>query len=96
MNNLIEVIRFFSEGKTKFPVLSYIDDKKATKEELAKFKNYFQILDLSKLEVEVPKLLAEVEKYKSSLCFYPNGAKNKEEIEKISWHFVDIDESGGG
>lgn len=33
MDTLKEVVLYFSGGKNEIPILSYIDDKKATKEE---------------------------------------------------------------
>lgn len=93
MKTLEDFIYYISKGKQQLTVLSFLDDKQATKEDKRKGQtNNISNINLLKLESEVCHLLDMAENKKRSLCFYPNGSKNREEINEIRFHFVDIDE----
>jgi hypothetical protein len=46
-------------------------------------------IKVANIDKDIEQLLQMDKSEKRSLCFYPNGYKNKEDIEAIGWHFVD-------
>ncbi|SES17795.1 hypothetical protein [Psychrobacillus sp. OK032] len=92
MQDLLNIINYLRCGKETFPTLAYFDDKEMSKEVQDKLPNALnEVLNINSMEQLLPLLLKQCEKETRALCFYPNGAKNTQDIEELQFHFIDID-----
>lgn len=98
IEKLIEIMEYLTKYQHRgIPVLSYNDDKKMSKAEKEKFSTRpDHVIDPNNLKDEVQSYLEWCTKERRSFCFYMNGAMQRNEIERIRFHFVDIDEKDGG
>ncbi|MED4400059.1 hypothetical protein ABET41_10865 [Metabacillus fastidiosus] len=98
LSSLKEFIEYINEGKPEFETLSYLDDKNASDEEKARDEaigGRKGNIRMSNIDADIAAHLRKAEQWKRSVCCYPNGHARIEDIEKIKWHFIDIDEKGG-
>lgn len=93
IKGLIEFIEYVYEGLTIYPFQAYIDDKES--KDVISGTSYWDSLNKLNVYDGLPAFVNRCELEKRALCFYMNGSIDKYNIEKIRFHFVDIDSGGG-
>lgn len=92
IEKLVAFIEYAYEGLTKYPFQAFIDDKES---KVATGTSYWEFNSDSTIYENLVASVSRCELEKRALCFYMNGSKNKDKIEKVRFHFVDIDSGGG-
>lgn len=91
VEELANFMEYAYEGLSVYPVQSFFDIKKDKNE---RYKSYWDSLHCDNIRKELPHFINLCQAEKRSLCFYLNGAKNVDQIQRIRFHFVDIDSDG--
>ncbi|OCS87158.1 hypothetical protein [Caryophanon tenue] len=89
VESLVKFIGYAYEGLSEYPFQAFVDDEDSK----AKGNSYWET-NRSNLAKALPVFIERCDLDKRSLCFYTNGSKKVRNIERIRFHFIDIDSDG--